>query len=232
MRLALLADIHGNHFALQAVLDSIKRHEVGKLLIAGDFLGYYFWPREVLELLSAWDVNAIRGNHEDMFVKAGKSPEFLEHVNANYGEGLQVALDTLTSDQINWLENLPHSLEFDTGGSKILLCHGSPWDPDEYIYPDADNEIFEKCAQTGYDWIILGHTHYPMINRSLNATIVNPGSVGQPRNRQPGAQWALLDTESCEINLFCEKYNATHLIKESRGRHPELPYLADVLVRK
>ncbi len=231
MKLALLADIHGNHLALQAVLEAVKINKVDKLLIAGDFIGYYFWPREVLELLAPWDVTAIRGNHEDMLVKAGENPEFLESVDAKYGTGLRVALETLTSYQIDWLSNLPSSLEFEAEGCRILLCHGSPWETDLYIYPDGDQEVLEKCAATGYGWVVLGHTHYPMIRYSNDTTIVNPGSVGQSRNRKPGAYWALLDTDSQEVNIHCVKYDASLVIAESLIRNPVLPYLAKVLER-
>ena len=62
--------------------------------------------------------------------------------------------------------------------------------------------------------------------------MVNPGAVGQPRNRQPGAQWALLDTESQKIAHFCEQYDSSEVVMESKKRHPELPYLADVMVRR
>lgn len=231
MKLALLSDIHGNHFALQAVLDSIKQNEVENLIVTGDFVGYYFWPREVLELFQPWNVIAIRGNHEEMFFKAVDDAEFLDSVNAKYGEGLQVALETLTDEQKDWLTGLPESLVIDLAAKKILLCHGSPWNPDEYIYPDAQDEVFDRCADTGYDWIIMGHTHYPMVRQTRNTTIINPGSVGQPRNRQPGAHWALLDTKSHEVNLFCEKYDLTPVIQACRKRHPDLPYLANVLER-
>ena len=70
MRIALLGDIHGNSFALAAVLEAARAAHVEKLLITGDFVGYYFWPREVLDMLDDWDVAAVRGNHEDMLVDA------------------------------------------------------------------------------------------------------------------------------------------------------------------
>ena len=63
MRIALLGDIHGNSFALAAVLGAARATRVEKLLITGDFVGYYFWPREVLDMLRDWEVEAVRGNH-------------------------------------------------------------------------------------------------------------------------------------------------------------------------
>jgi putative phosphoesterase len=231
MKLALLADIHGNHLALEAVLKSVKTYEVDKLLIAGDFVGYYYWPKEVFELLTPWDVTAIRGNHEEMLIKAKGDSEFLKSVDTKYGKGLRVALELLTNEQIDWLSTLPFSLEFDAEDRRILLCHGSPWDHDFYIYPDADEGTIEKCVSMNYDWIVLGHTHYPMVHRSNKTTIVNPGSVGQPRNRKPGACWALLDTKTQEVNTYCVGYDSHFVVAESLRRNPDLPYLANVLER-
>jgi putative phosphoesterase len=231
MKLALLADIHGNHLALEAVLKSVKTYEVDKLLIAGDFVGYYYWPKEVFELLTPWDVTAIRGNHEEMLIKAKGDSGFLKNVDAKYGNGLRVALELLTDKQIDWLSNLPFSLELNVEDRRILLCHGSPWDHDFYIYPDADEDTIEKCVSINYDCIVLGHTHYPMVHRSNNTTIVNPGSVGQPRNRKPGACWALIDTKTLEVNTFCVGYDSRFVVAESLRRNPDLPYLANVLER-
>ena len=78
-------------------------------------------------------------------------------------------------------------------------------------------------------WVVQGHTHYPMIRKFENISVINPGSVGQPRNKDQGAQWALLDTESDKIEHFCEQYDSSEVVMESKKRHPEIPYLADVL---
>lgn len=232
MKLGLISDIHSNHRALAAVLDSIKQHYVDKLLIAGDFVGYYFWPAEVLQLLQTWSVVAVRGNHERMLECAGADYDYLAEIEKKYGTGIRVALDNLAPDQIDWLTSLPDSLEFDTEDGKILLCHGSPWDVDEYVYPDAGVELQEKYAALDFSWVVQGHTHYPMVKKIHDVTAINPGAVGQPRNRQPGAHWALLDTKSRQVEHFCEQYDIGEVIKESQKRHPELPYLSQILERR
>ncbi|MCZ7635918.1 MAG: metallophosphoesterase family protein [Verrucomicrobia bacterium] len=79
--------------------------------------------------------------------------------------------------------------------------------------------------------LVLGHTHYPMVKVVNGITVVNPGSVGQPRNSIPGAHWAVWDTARMAIDLRCEKYDYQQVVAESRVRHPELPYLANVLSR-
>jgi len=70
-----------------------------------------------------------------------------------------------------------------------------------------------------------------MDRRVGQSRLINPGSVGQPRNRQPGAAWAILDTEDGMVEMRIEDYDMSELLRECRLRHPDLPYLAEVLMR-
>jgi putative phosphoesterase len=231
VKLALLGDIHGNHLALQAVLGAASSSGVECLLVTGDLVGYYYAPLEVLKILQAWDRHVVRGNHEDMLNSARSDPEFLLQVDARYGTGLRAAIEQLDAQQLNELCNLPHPLEIVIDGCNILLCHGAPWDVDQYVYPDAAPELLERCARQNFDLVVMGHTHYPMQHMLGKTRVVNPGSVGQPRNRKPGAGWALFDTVNRSLEFHQEHYDSTALVSECRQRNPELPYLADVLVR-
>lgn len=232
MKLALLGDIHGNHLALQAVLAAASSSGVEKLLITGDLVGYYFAPLQVLELLHTWEKHIVRGNHEDMLDTARSAPEFLAKVDARYGSGLRNAIEQLSETQIDELCSLPHPLELVFDECKILLCHGAPWDNDQYVYPDAQPALLGRCAMQEFDLVVLGHTHYPMKQKIGKTLVVNPGSVGQPRNHQPGAHWALFDTVSRNLEFRQEQYDSSILVQECQQRHPELPYLAEVLIRK
>jgi len=231
MRLALIGDIHGNSVALRAVLEHAASERVDWLLVTGDLVGYYFDPRGVLDLLAPWRTHIVRGNHEDMLASARRDPGLLPRVEAQYGSGLRVALESLSSEELDTLAALPHPLDINLDGMHILLCHGAPWDNDCYVYPDADAGLMARCAIPGYDLVILGQTHYPMVRKTGNITVINPGSVGQPRNRRPGAQWALFDTRSGELDLRSEQYDYASVAAEARMRHPEMPYLAEVLER-
>ena len=231
MRLALIGDIHGNSVALRVVLERAAVEGVEALLITGDLIGYYFDPRGVLDLLAPWRRYVVRGNHEDMLANVTRDPGLLPRIDKQYGSGLRVALETLTRDEIQMLSTLPHPLDIDLDGMKILLCHGAPWDNDYYVYPDAGADLVARCARPGYQLVVLGQTHYPMIREAGGTVVINPGSVGQPRNRKPGAHWALLDTRSGEMDLRSEKYDCAVLAADARKRHPEIPYLAEVLER-
>jgi putative phosphoesterase len=231
VKIALLGDIHGNSAALRAVLDAAVRQDVDTLLITGDLVGYYFDPLGVVEMLARWRAFIVRGNHEDMLAAVRADPERLGPIEQKYGSGLRVALETLSLSELNALCALPHPLMVELGGLRILLCHGAPWDNDAYVYPDADDSTLGRCASTGYDLVVMGHTHHPFVRERSGVRLVNPGSVGQPRNRRHGAQWALVDTETLGVALHSEPYDYVALAAEARRRHPELPYLAQVLTR-
>lgn len=231
MKICILGDVHGNANGLSAVLNAAKKLGAECLLITGDLVGYYFKPKEVIELIEPWRKYLVRGNHEDMLMAARNNDAVLPEIERRYGSAISVALSTLDKDHLDMLCNLPHPLELELNGMKILLCHGTPWDNNAYVYPDAEEELINKCAMQQYDVVILGHTHYPMLKQVGKTQLVNPGSVGQPRNRQPGAQWAMLDTDSKEITLHNESYDMRPLLDDIKNRHPELPYLTEVLLR-
>jgi putative phosphoesterase len=231
VKLALLGDIHGNHLALEAVLAAARKQGAERALITGDIVGYYFWPRKVLELLAPWDAFIVRGNHEDMLHAAQSDPAILAGIDSLYGTGLRCAIEQLGPQQLDQLYALPHPLELAIDGCRILLCHGAPWDIDQYVYPDANPDLLKRCAIPEFDLVVLGHTHYPLHDEIGSTLVINPGSVGQPRNRRPGAHWTLFDTRSREVTPYCEAYDASFVIAESRRRHPEIPYLATVLER-
>ena len=151
MKIGLIGDIHGNQYAMDAVLGAAKNLGVEKLLITGDVVGYYFSPKRVLEQLSNWNYSMVRGNHEDMLKIARSSSQFLADVGRKYGPGLQMAIETLAEDQLDMLCNLPHPLEISVDARQILLCHGSPLSIDSYIYPDAEEELFKKNSVNSID---------------------------------------------------------------------------------
>ena len=80
MKIALLADIHGNHHALSCVLDAARKEECDRLLIAGDFVGYYYHPDKVFDLLDGWKCDAVKGNHDILIQGSMNSSEHLEKI--------------------------------------------------------------------------------------------------------------------------------------------------------
>lgn len=230
-RIAVLADIHGNFPALRAVLNAAANDGVAHLFLLGDFVGYYYWPRECLDEIEDWPNDAIAGNHDKLLYSVARNSTALAKLTAQYGNGHKVACTTLSNNQLLWLGNLPDRLTVSVAGKTVLLCHGSPWSLDDYIYPDAPADVVEQMKEAPHDVVFFGHTHYQTLWAEGTICVANPGSVGQPRDRRPGAQWLLWEPNSGEIQHRCEQYDITEVAETCRLRDPGIPYLADVLTR-
>ena len=190
MILGLLGDIHGNHLALEAVLESAKIRQVEKLLITGDVVGYYYKPKEVLNLLKEWDIELVRGNHEDMLERAISDSSYLTEIGKKYGSGLRVAIEEFDIKTLKFFRNLKQKIVIKWPNLDIMLCHGSPWQTSQYVYPDVNEDVLNKYLEFEADVFVQGHTHYPLFKKIKEKLIINPGSVGQPRNGAKGANWA------------------------------------------
>jgi predicted phosphodiesterase len=112
----------------------------------------------------------------------------------------------------------------------VLLCHGAPWDTDEYVYPEASDATFDRCAEAGVDFVIMGHTHCQLAKRVRDSLLINPGSVGQPRRGTGGAEWALLDLDTTSYEHYSESYDSAAVAARARATDPHFPFLQQVLV--
>jgi len=230
VRIALISDVHANLPALEAVMNDSEFGECERVLFAGDLVGYYYWPLECYRLLEGLHSDAIRGNHEDMLLEAISSPPGTPVVS-KYGSGLKVAMDELPPEAIATIAAWDHPKLLNLGGKTILMCHGSPSDISEYLYPDVDLPESVSFDGSTADVVIHGHTHYPSVRQSNGVFWVNPGSVGQPRNRQPGAHWAILDTEAMKVTSKISSYDYSSVVDMAKQRDPNHNYLWEVLQR-
>ena len=230
MKIGLISDIHANLPALESVFNAGRGQSIDRWLCMGDIVSYYYWPSECIELLIQNSVECIVGNHDEMLTNASNVGFSLEYTR-KYGSGGNLALKSLSKSQFNWLNSLPQKLELNINGSSVLMCHGSPWDNNYYVYPDADKDVIQRMKDTGYDLIFYGHTHYPAIWQDTNNIIINPGSVGQPRDRIPGASWAIWDTKKNKIEFMRENYNYDVVIDACKKYDNKNKYLQEVLIR-
>ena len=231
MKVGILSDIHGNHYALLKVLEVAAKENVEELLILGDFVGYYYYPDKVLKLLEDWKFHAIQGNHEQILADLMSGTQSMESVTRKYGTGHEYALTQLSDSQKELLINLPIKLEIQVGAIKLLMTHGSPWDKDFYVYPDATGEVLAQCDFEGVDFVLAGHTHYAFSYRNEHSTFLNPGSVGQSRNQSGLAQWALINADNRTFEMRSTRYDASQLIKDVQRVDPGNYFLKDVLTR-
>ncbi|MDH5771515.1 MAG: metallophosphatase family protein [Rhodospirillaceae bacterium] len=230
MRVALLADIHGNADALIAVLDAVRKAGAGRILVAGDLVNYYYDAKRMFDMLDEWDWLSVRGNHDEM-LEQWRRGEGIDMISAKYGTALDLTLRELSAERIDMLANMPALLDLNIDGRRVCVCHGTPWDRDEYVYPDTDDAVKLRFADDDFDLVVYGHTHYPAAWRAGKTLVVNPGSTGQPRDHKPGACWALWDTKTNTVEHRRESYDMEPLIARCKAHDPEVSFLWTVLTR-
>ena len=231
MKIGVISDIHGNYDALVEVLKKAKKEDVAHLLILGDIVGYYYHPDKILELLSEWSFDMVKGNHEMIMEDLIANPLLEESIRLKYGSGHQEAINKLTVQQLGFLKSLPEtkSLQFDE--VSLLMSHGSPWSNDYYIYPDCKKEILLKCDSVAHDFVLIGHSHYAFAIKNTNSILINPGSVGQSRQIGGKASWAIINTINKCFQLVSTDYNIEKLVNEIEEKDPEIKYLTNILKR-
>ena len=231
MYIALLSDIHANIYALDAVFEDFADKKIDHILVAGDLIGYYYWPKEVVQKLMNDDrVVCISGNHETYLARSLSNQNDLKHYKKKYGSGYQFCKDLLTHGELEWLVNLPQIVNLNIKDMAFTIAHGSLNDQEEYIYPDSSSEVMDNISSNS-DFIVLGHTHYPFIKNNITNTIINPGSVGQPRDISRLASYVLINTDNLSISFRRVRFEIEEIIKASKNNDPELTYLQTVLTR-
>lgn len=233
MKIALISDLHGNAVALKKTLQKIDKYKVRKTFIMGDFLGYYYQHDKVFELLKQTNWQGVQGNHDktlEVFLK--KNKKAMETYRLCYGHSLDLALKILSKKQKKLILDLPRLIKIKINGKKILLCHGSPWHQNEYVYSDGNFKIFNKIFNLGYDYVFLGHTHYPFIKKKGEKMIINAGSIGQPRDWGSHSAWWIVDLKNQTAQLKRSFFSAKSLIKMVDKFDPDKQYLKNIFKRR
>lgn len=188
MLVGVISDIHANRVALEAVLDDLP--DVNALICAGDVIGYNPWPAACIDRLMQLEVPTVMGNHDRKLVTGSN---FVGNRMAR--AGIELARDQVSPDQRDWLAELPNERRlFD---DRLQLVHGHPEDPDHYTYPQEFGPDLLDDASV----LVLGHTHIQGYEETEAGVVLNPGSVGQPRDRDPRAAYAVLDLEAMSVDL-------------------------------
>jgi putative phosphoesterase len=192
VEVAFLSDVHSNLEALEAVLD-----EVGKLKVycCGDVVGYGASPNEVVRILRSIGATCVLGNHDQASLQ-GEVGDF----NARAAMAAVWTSKRLSDESRAFLGSLPKEVSTEVGGKRLYMAHGSPDDTMwEYVLPSTHSDLFDYYLEkVGADVMALGHTHQAFEWRSerrARGMVFNPGSVGQPRNGDIRASFAILGVE-------------------------------------
>ena len=220
MKYLILSDIHSNKEALTAVLSFVRRKRWDKVVFLGDLVGYGANPNQTVDLLRAMKpFVGIRGNHD----KVCSGIEEGELFNRIALEAAMWTRRKLTRTNLQWLKALPQGpLVVDDG---FAISHGTPIDEDAYIFGEI--EALNVFRHTKYPLCFFGHSHFPVIfalSPDAITTIltiapsfrfrlkpgvrylINPGSIGQPRDGTPLASFAIYDSEKQTVSIHRIQY--------------------------
>lgn len=212
MPIAVLGDIHSNLAALNAVLQKVDELKIKRIFFVGDLVGYNASPAECIELLKIREVVSISGNH-DRYVTGQE----MQDVREATAEAIEFTRKAIGEQGVEFLRQLPDKRMVD---QRYMLVHGSILDRDEYLLNGpAINKNFQelRANYVGIDICFFGHSHLPAVigdgkldmkfaeTRTvrlvpLKQYLINPGSVGQPRDGVPLSSFAVLDTNSITIH--------------------------------
>ena len=238
MRIAVLADIHGNVLALEAVLADLKQRNVDHFINLGDCVSGPLWPRETADLLMQLDWPTVRGNH-DRWVT--------DWPLEKHSPTDAFAFQTLDSSQLAWLRALPPTLEL---GSGIFACHGRPNDDNAYLLENVEEgrlvsarraQVAERVWTVAARFVLCGHSHIAGVATAGDKIIVNPGSVGLPayedpaspahvsESGSPAARYAVLQVDPNQTSLEHIAITYDHLVAARRAEENQNPAWAHFL---
>lgn len=235
MRYLVLSDIHANLEALEAVLEAARDIPHERVLVLGDLIGYGANPNEVVDRIRALAPHAvIRGNHD----KVGAGLEPSDAFNTVARTAIRWTYEALSDDNRDWLAELPAGpLVID---ELLEICHGTPQDEDMYVFDDGD--VLRSMQAATRRLCLFGHTHvqvgYRLANQSLTLEtadlrrplhipishghyLINPGSVGQPRDGDPRAAFAVYDAQAVAVEIYRTHYPVERT--QARIREAGLP---------
>jgi predicted phosphodiesterase len=228
VRFLILSDIHANWDALQAVLRHVRRKRYDRVAFLGDAVGYGASPNAVMNWLHGLGTKAdiVRGNHDRVCAGLDNGDYFNRYAR----EASDWTFDRLDERNLEILRSFPEGpLEI---VPEAAICHGSSFDEDAYIFSVYDaNQAFDSLP---HDVVFFGHTHVPTLfsyhdengRPTLRARLltgrrtvidlvpgtrylINPGSVGQPRDRDPRAAYAIYDEGNRRVYLYRVPYRAS-----------------------
>lgn len=230
MKLIIFSDIHGNSYALNQFFKQIEKEEYDYLVFCGDIFGYYYNQKEIItQLRNMKKLIWLKGNHDDNFVKLYKGLMEESILIQNYGHSYYNVKNRFSNEEMEYIQALPSKYICESYGKKIGVFHGTPVDIlNGRLYPD--NIIMNKDVFKNYDIVILGHTHCRMVRYLDDTMIVNPGSLGQPRDGK-GYSYAILDTNSYNVEFCNICFDKTALYDQIDFYDKDLLKLKEVLER-
>ena len=190
--IAIISDIHGNLPALRAVIACAEKKGCTRIISLGDVTGYYAQPGECIDILRNYNAINLLGNHDEYLITGQSCPR-----SKTVSDLIHYQHSVILPDQLEWLASAPTSRSEDDK----FFVHGGWNNPvDEYLYT-----ISESTLPADRGLYFSGHTHVQVLVHFSEKTYCNPGAVGQPRDGDPRAAFAVLNGN--EITLHRVEYD-------------------------
>jgi putative phosphoesterase len=220
MRIAVITDIHGNLPALEATLRRVREVGVDEVYCGGDLVGYGPRPNEVCALIAEQAIPTIYGNYDYAIARDLEDCgcAYITPHDRELGQ-LSVAWTLVHTNDVSkaFMRDLPFDLRFSMGDARVRLVHGSPRKVNEYLFEDKPASLYERlAAQAEADVLVFGHTHKPWVHEYGGVLFVNCGSVGKPKDGDPRAAFAVLETSDDGVTVTIERvpYDAEAVARE------------------
>jgi putative phosphoesterase len=185
MKIVIISDIHGNYDALRALPE-----EYDELWVLGDLLNYGPEPRDVVADIMDKASVVVRGNHDDAVISAGPA-RWNSRWRITAETTKQFTASDLSHQQKEFIRSLPLHSTVERDSTSFFLTHATPSDP-LYGHHSPDSDEWEKEIEVAStDVLLVGHSHVPFMRKVGHALVVNPGSIGQPRNGDTRASYAV-----------------------------------------
>lgn len=205
MKILLLADIHGNFPALEAITEQLRQKgqpldQFDQVCNCGDSTVYAPFPNECLAWLEAQHSISVRGNTDDGVIRLLRGQKLKSPKNPDKRRMYENTLAQLAPEARQTLLALEPTARLVVAGWRIGLYHGSPKDHEEFLFADTPESRFLEIAQgCGQDIVITGHSHTPYHKYLGNVHFINPGSAGRMFDGDPRAAYAVLTLEDGRI---------------------------------
>jgi putative phosphoesterase len=197
IRLAIISDIHGNLPALEAVLADIEAQGITDLYHLGDLVGYNPFPNETVALMAEQQIPGITGNYDQAVLALVPDPigELLNAKITPMGREIYAwTVREVNSRSREFLGVQPRERSLRRGKWRLRLTHGSPRHIKDYVRPSWPDELVgDLLSEVQEDILLTGHTHIPVVRQVNGKWLVNPGSVGFPKDSNPLAAYAILE---------------------------------------
>ena len=215
MRIAVIADVHANLPALQAVLDDIDQIGANAIYCVGDVVGRGPHPNETVELIRRLGIETVQGNWDEavgMDREQTGAAWASSEAEAAGDASMRWTAETMSEENRSWLRQLPHTLRFELAGRSVLLFHGSPLRENEYLWSDRPSRIFARIASDESDDLFChGHTHEAVHRVIGQAHFVACGSVGCGTEGDARARYAVVYVGDPGIAIGFRSVDYDHL---------------------